>query len=328
MDALFPAILQNVPGAANMSAADQDEMRDFVSKTTQQVFGALGNGGMGGMGDIGGIMSSILGGGGTGGPAVPASATDIHEHVDVDLAVYFTDSTHEIKYHVRVFDQAINAVRKKKRKVTLTLPAGAPANHVIRVDGQGHYDPRTRTSGALMVHFHCKPSEKFTRHSQDLHVNVDLHDFHEDPFVFRRFIEHPSGRTFALDLPEGTCVGFGGCDKISIPVFGFPRFEEKPPGKFVINVVVDPKLYAFDGTHFQFTGHRVHTDMKPGATRLSVKREWISPSLVKSVEAPRCTDAAVEDEASEPDVEAGASEASEPDADAASEGDEELVELD
>jgi DnaJ-class molecular chaperone len=302
MDALFPAILQNVPGAATMSAADQEEMRDFVSKTTQQVFGALGNGG-GGMGDIGGIMSSILGGGaGIGGPVASSNTTDIHEHVDVDLTAYFADSTHDVKFHVRVFDQAINGLRKKKRKVTLTLPAGAPANHVIRVDGQGHYDPRTRSSGALLVHFHCKPSEKFTRHGQDLHVNVDLYDFHEDPFVFRRFIEHPSGRTLALDLPEGVCVGFGGCDKISIPVFGFPRFEEKPPGKFVINVVVDPKLYAFDGAHFQFTGHR-DIDAKPDATRISVKREWISPSksqatrvAVEEVESVASEPAAEEDE--------------------------------
>lgn len=310
MDALFPAILQSVPGAANMSAADQEEMRDFVSKTTQQVFGALGNGNGGGMGDIGGLMSSILGGAGGGGlPLGPTNSSDIHEHVDVALEDFFIDSVHEVKYHVRVFDSAINAVRKKKRKVNLTLPAGAPANHVIQVDGQGHYDPRTHSSGALFVHFHAKASDKFTRHSQDLHVNMDLYDFHHDPFFFDRYLSHPSGRVMHIRCPDGVCMGFGGRNKITIPVMGFPRFEEKAPGNLVINVVVDPKMYVHNGRDFEFAGSR-DTCETSNAMEIMVKPAWISgpvavapPVEVEALDEESVSDAEVQNQVSEPELE-------------------------
>ncbi len=283
MDALFPAILKNLPGADNMSAADQAEMRDFVSKTTETVFGALGNGGGGGGGappDLGGLMSSILGSVGnmSGGGS---SNAHIREHVEVDFNDFFRESEHTVKYHVRVWDEAIHAIKKKKRKVTLKLPSGAPSNHVIVVSGQGHFDTRTQSYGDLFVQFHEKAgtSGLFTRSGQDLVIKCPPRNFEEDLVNFERFIAHPSGTRLKIVAQTHEPLGFAGRSEIRVPGFGFPRFEEKRPGNLVIDVSIDPKMYDFVDARFVYTGPQTTPTSLENTTTIRVQDAWISRKI-------------------------------------------------
>jgi hypothetical protein len=325
MDAIFPAIMKNLPTGTTMSPNDEAEMRDFVSKTTQSVFGALGNPGST-SGGLDGLMSSLLGSiGGAGGimgggagmglgmgnmPDAPGSY-DIHEHVDVNLEDYFRDTQHSVKYHARVWDGQLGGLRKKKRKVTLTLPSGCPATHTIQVDGQGHFDVKTHTTGTLYVHFRQKSSDMFVRHGQDLHMTFHLDDFRTDAFGFERFIAHPMGRVLKLsvdkDLLRDAPLGFNGRTKITVPALGIPRFEDKPAGSLVVNVLFNPALYAFKNDDFVFQGARGKFVPSGEFTSLHVKNPaWISPptvlSSVRSTE-PSSSPDAVEEEPSGVNVE-------------------------
>lgn len=282
MDALLPGLvqtarslaMQNNPAGANMSDDEQKELDDYLMRTTQSLFSGGDNNPMGGLlaslasglgGGAGGasaganpmdLMSGLLGGltGGGGGagaqsaiPAVPKHKGDIHETIEVDLPDFFGNKEFSVKYLARQFDPELNMAKKKKRKVTVVLPAGAPEDHVISAPGMGHYDSVTHTHGTLHIHFKMKKDTFFTnvyrRHLNKLTITFPMESFKRDALSFERVFAHPMGRLMRVSVDpvilEQAALGLSGREFITIPGMGMPRFGATPAGPLQIRVSMD-----------------------------------------------------------------------------------------
>ncbi len=282
MDALLPTLvqtarslaLQNNPAVANMTEDDQRELDDYLTRTTQTLFSNGGEGNpMGGLlaslaGSLGGgsagaggganpmdMMSGLLGGltgGPSGGayaaaPTIPKHKGDIHETIEVDLPDFFGNKEFSVKYLARQFDPELNAAKKKKRKVTVVLPAGAPEDHVISAPDMGHYDSVTHTHGTLYIHFKLKKDTFFTnlfrRHLNKLTITFPIESFKRDSLAFERTFAHPMGKLLTVTVDphmlEQGALGLGGREFITIPGMGMPRFGQTPAGPLQIRVSMD-----------------------------------------------------------------------------------------
>lgn len=272
MEALLPSLVQTArtlamqsnPAGANMSEDETRELDEYLTRTTQSLFsgssdnpmsGLLASlaGGMGGMGSAGAgganpmeLMSSLMGGGGVQ-TASNKHKGDIHETIEVDLPDFFGNKEFSVKYHARQFDPALNMAKKKKRKVTVVLPAGAPEDHVVAAAEMGNYDSVTNTHGTLYIHFKCKKdtyfSNMFRRNANKLTLSVPMESFRRDSLAFERTFAHPMGRLFKVTIDprilEQGALGLGGREFVTIPGFGMPRFGSTPAGPLQIRVFMD-----------------------------------------------------------------------------------------
>lgn len=272
MENMLPGLIQTAKALAKQSlppgsiSSDMDsEMDEFVQNTTQKLFGNLGAGcGSGEAPDLGNIFSNIMsmangGGGGFGG-----NSNDIYETIELDFEEYFRPSEHSVKYVAKFFDESTLQVRKKKKKVVVPLPAGIPENHRIVVEGQGHFDLKTRTTGNLIIE--CKLRETstwplfFKRESQDLVLRLPIENFVEDSFNFTRTIPHPLGVLLNISIDSNVLwnapLGFRDRTMFKIPGMGFPAFEGHRAGDLVIKTFFNPELYTYEPTtaNFLYTG--------------------------------------------------------------------------
>lgn len=274
MDALLPSLVQTArtlamqtnPAGANMSEDETRELDDYLMRTTQSLFsggsdnpmggllaslaGGMGGGGVGGTNPMD-LMSSLMGGGNAGGAknttTVAKHKGDIHETIDVDLPDFFGNKEFSVKYHARQFDPALNMAKKKKRKVTVMLPAGAPEDHIVVAHEMGHYDSVTNTHGTLYIHFKSKKdtyfSNMFRRNSNKLTLSIPIESFKHDSLSFERTFAHPMGKLFKVTVDprilEQAALGLGGREFITIPGFGMPRFDSTPAGPLQIRVFMD-----------------------------------------------------------------------------------------
>lgn len=272
MEALLPSLVQtarslamqsNPAGAANMSEDETRELDEYLTRTTQSLFsggsdnpmsGLLASlaGGMGGAGAGGAnpmdLMASLMGGGGGGAQTNQRlHKGDIHETIEVDLTDFFGNKEFSVKYHARQFDAALNMAKKKKRKVTVVLPAGAPEDHVVAAPDMGNYDSVTNTHGTLYIHFKCKKdtyfSNMFRRNANKLTLSIPMESFKHDALAFERTFAHPMGKLFRVTVDprilEQGALGLGGREFITIPGFGMPRFGSTPAGPLQIRVFMD-----------------------------------------------------------------------------------------
>lgn len=288
MEALLPTLvqtarslaLQNNPAGANMSDEDQRELDEYLMRTTQTLFsgggegnpmggllaslaGGLGgaSGGAGGAGNpmemMSGLLGGLTGGGGGGTPAVqtvPKHKGDIHETIEVDLPDFYGNKEFSVKYLARQFDPELNAAKKKKRKVTVVLPAGAPEDHVVSAPDMGHYDSVTHTHGTLYIHFKLKKDTFWTnlyrRHLNKLTITFPIESFKRDSLAFERTFVHPMGKLMTVSVDpsvlEQGALGLGGREFISIPGLGMPRFGQVPAGPLQIRVSMDVERCAHE----------------------------------------------------------------------------------
>lgn len=289
MEALLPSLVQTArsiamqtnPAAANMSEEDQRELDEYMMKTTQSLFsggdnnpmggllaslaaGGLGGGGSAGAGGanpmdlVSGLLGGLTGAGGTQ-SASNVSAKhkgDIHETIEVDLPDFFGNKEFSVKYHARQFDPELNMAKKKKRKVTVVLPAGAPEDHVISAADMGHYDSVTHTHGTLYVHFKLKKNTFFTnmyrRHLNKLTITFPIESFKHDSLAFERVFAHPMGKLMRIAVDpmvlEQGALGLTGREFITIPGMGMPRYGSTPAGPLQIRVSMDvEKMEHFAG---------------------------------------------------------------------------------
>ena len=252
MEGLLPGLIQTAKTIATQSlpegsiTPDMDaEMNEFVTKTTNSLLsgGQTGSGGPDLAGGLGGILGSLLGGGadgngglgallgGLGGGGMLQNASNIYEYVEVEMPDLFRNTEHTVKFLAKYHDTSLNAIRKKKKKITVTLEAGSPDGHVIEVAGQGHYDQKTKKNGNLFITFRTRRTvwnDYFRRVNQDLHITFPIESFREDSFEFSRTIPHPSGRVLditkkAKDPFKPFCFGSNN-ETIVIPAFGFPQW--------------------------------------------------------------------------------------------------------
>ena len=265
MEGLLPGLIQTAKSIATQSLPEGSvtpemdaEMNEFVTKTTNSLLnGGGGNGD--GLGGLGNIFGSLLGGGdgglggllgSLGGPQ--QNASNIYEYVEVEMPDFFRNTQHTVKFLAKYLDTSLNAIRKKKRKITVTLEAGAPDGHVIEVAGQGHYDQKTRKNGNLLITFRTRRTawnDYFRRNGQDLHVTFPIESFREDSFDFVRTIPHPSGRILeisktAKDPIKPFCIGSNN-DTITIPNFGFPAYHNTPCGNLVVSLTFATQNYHY-----------------------------------------------------------------------------------
>jgi DnaJ-class molecular chaperone len=276
MEALLPSLvqtarslaLQSNPAGANMSDEEQRELDDYLMKTTQSLFSGGGEGGnnpmssllaslTGAGGGSGDLMSTLMGaaaGGGASKSSVQQHKGDIHETISVDLPDFFGNKEFSVKYFARQFDPALNAAKKKKRKVTVVLPAGAPEDHVVSAPNMGHYDSVTNTHGTLYIHFAMKKNTFFTnmfrRNANKLTLSVPMESFKRDGLSFERTFAHPMGKLFKVSVDprvlEQGALGLGGREFITIPGFGMPRYESTPAGPLQIRVYMDVEKMEHD----------------------------------------------------------------------------------
>jgi DnaJ-class molecular chaperone len=290
MDALLPNLvktartiaMQSNPGTmANMSADEEREFDEYLLNTTKGIFSGgggglfdlLGGGGAGagaGAGDGGGMggLESLLGGlgglagggggGGAGGGERVNAKFDIHEDVEVDMPDFFNNRVFTVKFHAKTFDPELNGMKKKKKKIDVTLPAGSPDNFVLHIPNQGHYDSITKTTGSLYIHFNCVRDSQwksiFRRQNQMLTMAIPIESFKSDGFSFQRTIPHPSGKAIQLTVSpsvlENEPLGINGRELITIPGFGFPRCGSTPAGALQIRVFFDPEKMEYHAGDF------------------------------------------------------------------------------
>ena len=286
MEALLPTLvqtarslaLQNNPAGANMTEDDQRELDDYLMKTTQSLFSGGGEGN-----PMGGLLASLasgLGGGGSAGagganpmdmmsgllgslsgasstasaPTVPKHKGDIHETIEVDLPDFYGNKEFSVKYLARQFDPELNMAKKKKRKVTVVLPAGAPEDHIISAPDMGHYDSVTHTHGTLYIHFKMKKDtffgNIFRRHLNKLTITFPMESFKRDSLAFERTFAHPMGRLMTVSVDphilEQAALGLSGREFITIPGMGMPRFGHTPAGPLQIRVSMDVEKMAHE----------------------------------------------------------------------------------
>jgi DnaJ-class molecular chaperone len=270
MEALLPSLVQTArslamqsnPAGANMSEAETRELDEYLTRTTQSLFsggsdnpmsgllaslaGGMGSAGAGGANPME-LMSSLMGGGNNQSSSVQKHKGDIHETIEVDLIDFFGNKEFCVKYHARQFDPALGMAKKKKRRVTVVLPAGAPEDHVVAAAEMGNYDSVTNTHGTLYIHFKCKKdtyfSNMFRRNANKLTLSIPMESFKHDALSFERTFAHPMGKLFRVTVDprilEQGALGLGGREFITIPGFGMPRFGSTPAGPLQMRVFMD-----------------------------------------------------------------------------------------
>lgn len=268
MDSLLPGLVKTARSLAmqsnpqNLSPEEEQELDEYLLNTTKGIFGN-GGGGAGGENPLAALMGSLGGGGSAGaGGENPLAALmgglsglgglggggshsgpsrsvqhqhqhkgDIHETITVDLPDFFGNKEFGVKLHVKTFDPELNAVKKKKKRIVATLPAGSSEDFVLSIPNQGHYDSVTKTCGTLYIHFQMdanSPWKKlYRRQGSKLMVTLPMESFHVDGLSFRRTIPHPAGRNLDISVDPSILVdspiGIGGREFITIPSMGMPR---------------------------------------------------------------------------------------------------------
>ncbi len=287
MDALLPnlvktartiAMQSNPGGMPSMSPDEEREFDEYLLNTTKGIFSGGGGGlmdllgGAGGgagadaggggleslLGGLGGLTGLGGGGGGAGGGERVNAKFDIHEDVEVDMPDFFNNRVFTVKFHAKTFDPELNGIKKKKKKIDVTLPAGSPDNFVLHIPNQGHFDSITKTTGSLYIHFNCVRDSQwksiFRRQGQMLTMAIPIESFKSDGFSFQRVIPHPSGKTIQLTVNpsvlENQPLGISGRELITIPGFGFPRCGSTPAGALQIRVFFDPEKMEYHAGDF------------------------------------------------------------------------------
>lgn len=294
MESLLPGLVKTARSLAlsqqqqNLSPEEEQELDEYLLNQTKGIFGggaggdnplaALmgsltgGGGGVGGSGGGGGggenplaaLMSGLGGLGGGAAASTPSSVHthkgDIHENITVDLPDFFGNKEFSIKLHVKTFDPELNAVKKKKKRVVATLPAGSPEDFVLSIPNQGHYDSVTKTCGTLYIHFQMEtnsPWKKlYRRQGSKLNVTLPMESFKSDGLSFRRTIPHPCGRNLTIVVDESLLqdapLGVGGREFITIPGMGMPRNAAVSSGDncLQIRVVMDLEKMEYIGGDF------------------------------------------------------------------------------
>ncbi len=273
MEGLLPNLIQTAKSLATQSLPEGSispemdaEMDEFVQKTTSSLL----SGGGDGANPLGNIFGALLGGGSEGGGGLgallgslggnQANQYNIYEYVEVEMSDFFKSTQHTVKFLAKYYDASVNAIRKKKKKVNVTLEPGSPEGHVIEIKGQGHFNPKTKQYGDVYITFRTRRSiwnDYYKRVNQDLHISLPIESFREDSFEFIRTLPHPNGRILqisknALDIHKP--FGIGGNDEIVIPNFGFPRYSQnqQPCGKLIIKLTFHPQNYHYVASTMDF----------------------------------------------------------------------------
>ncbi|MDN5740465.1 molecular chaperone DnaJ [Corynebacterium casei] len=128
---------------------------------------------------------------------------------------------------------------KKRRDLTVNIPAGIGDGMRIRMADQGEVGHGGGPAGDLYVEVHTQKHPVFERDADDLHVSVRVPMV--DAALGTSFpIEHLDGETFDIDIEPGTQPG----EAIELDGKGMPRLRTDGHGKLYahVDVVVPTNL--------------------------------------------------------------------------------------
>ncbi|WP_296136093.1 molecular chaperone DnaJ [uncultured Corynebacterium sp.] len=122
---------------------------------------------------------------------------------------------------------------KKRRPITVDIPAGIDDGMRVRLSGQGEVGPGGGPAGDLYVEVRVTPDSVFVREGDDLHLSVSV------PMVDAAlgtsiFVKDPVGEEFPLDIAPGTQPD----ETITVEGRGMPRIRSDRKGNVVVHVSV------------------------------------------------------------------------------------------
>ena len=128
---------------------------------------------------------------------------------------------------------------KKRRPITVDIPAGIDDGMRVRLSGQGEVGPGGGPAGDLYVEVRVAPDSIFVREGDDLHLSVSV------PMVDAALgtsisVKDPVGEEFPLDIAPGTQPD----ETITVEGRGMPRIRSDRKGNVVahVSVAVPTKL--------------------------------------------------------------------------------------
>ena len=126
---------------------------------------------------------------------------------------------------------------KKRRDLTVNIPAGIGNGMRIRMASQGEVGHGGGPAGDLYVEVRVKPHEVFERDADDLHVTLRV-PMADAALGTSCTVQHLSGDEITVDVDPGTQPG----ESITIDDAGMPRLRSDGHGKFYAHVdVVVPR---------------------------------------------------------------------------------------
>lgn len=119
-----------------------------------------------------------------------------------------------------------------KSTINITIPKGIKGNSTSKMSSGGHCGKNLGQYGNLIVTYIETPHEKFSRHGDDLHYELEI-----NPSMALMggsvFIDTMIDKQKIL-IPKGTRHG----DKIKIQDFGMPKIDTDEYGSLIINIQI------------------------------------------------------------------------------------------
>ena len=115
-------------------------------------------------------------------------------------------------------------------KIRLQVPAGIEHSQQLRVRGKGHFQRASPTAGDLLVTVHVKQHSWFTRHGQDVHLELPI-SYGEAMFGASIQVPTPTGTTTA-NIPAHTADGV----VLTLKQHGLPKFKANGRGNLVLKL--------------------------------------------------------------------------------------------
>lgn len=125
-------------------------------------------------------------------------------------------------------------VVEKRRKVTVTFPAGIDGGQRLRVPGHGCPGSMGGPAGDLYVDVDLAPDERFERDGADLVTHVDV-SFAEAALGHSTRLKLPDETQVALDVPAGTQPG----EVVTFKGMGMPLVDGHGRGALRVAVQVE-----------------------------------------------------------------------------------------
>lgn len=135
------------------------------------------------------------------------------------------------------------------QRIEVNIPAGAVTGTRVRVSGKGAPGIAGGPPGDLYLHIEVLPDERFTPQGDALETRVTV-DLYTAVLGGEVLVPLPSGRSAALQIPEGTQNG----QKFRLRGKGLPvinRPQERGDLYAVVEVQLPPRLTEAEREHFE-----------------------------------------------------------------------------
>jgi molecular chaperone DnaJ len=123
--------------------------------------------------------------------------------------------------------------KRKRRVVQVTIPPGAREGQSFSIQGEGEAGMQGGPSGDLHCYITIKQHELFTRHNNDLIVQLPV-SFTQATLGAKIDVPTLEGKT-ELEIPAGTQHG----EVLTIKGKGLPDYRNKRPGDELVQVLIE-----------------------------------------------------------------------------------------